>query len=69
MKDDNSNSLIFMKSDILNIHLTNSFHRINASITHQSITADKFRMLSKFGPDRVVGIMGGCLGFSSRPDD
>ena len=40
-----------MKSDILNIHLTNTIHRINDSIKKQSHTADKFRMLSKFGPD------------------
>ena len=39
-----------MKSDILNIHLTNAIHRINDSIKNQSYTADKFSMLSKFGP-------------------
>ena len=38
-----------MKSDILNIHLTNAIHRINDSIKNQSSTADKFRLLSKFG--------------------
>ena len=43
--------IIFMKSDILNIHLTNSIHRINDSIKNQYITADKFRMLSKFCPE------------------
>ena len=51
MKNNNSNSLFFMKSDILNIHLTNTIHRINDSIKNQSYTADKFRMLSKFGPE------------------
>ena len=40
-----------MKSDILNIHLTNTVHRINDSIKNQYYTADKFRMLSKFGPE------------------
>ena len=40
-----------MKSDILNIHLTNTIHRINDSIKNKSYTADKFRMLSKFGPE------------------
>ena len=40
-----------MNSDILNIHLTNLFHRINDSTKNQSYTADKFRMLSKFGPE------------------
>ena len=40
-----------MKSDILNIHLTNTIHRINDSIKNQSYTADKFRMLSKLGPE------------------
>ena len=40
-----------MKSDILNIHLTNTIHKINDSIKNQSYTADKFRMLSKFGPE------------------
>ena len=39
-----------MKSDILNIHLTNTIHRITDSIKNKSYTADKFRMLSKFGP-------------------
>ena len=51
MKNNNSNSLLFMKSDILNIHITNTIHRINDSIKNQSYTADKFRMLSKFGPE------------------
>ena len=32
MKNNNSNSLFFMKSDILNIHLTNLIHRIDDSI-------------------------------------
>ena len=36
--------------DFLHIHLTNTIHRINDSIKNQSYTADKFRMLSKFGP-------------------
>ena len=36
-----------MKSDILNIHLSNTIHRINDSIKNQSYTADKFRILSK----------------------
>ena len=40
-----------MKFDILNIHLTNTIHRINDSIKNQSYTADKFRALSKFGPE------------------
>ena len=39
MKNNNSNSLIFMKSDILNIHLTNTIHRTNDSIKIQSYTA------------------------------
>ena len=39
-----------MKSNILNIHLTNTIYRIYDSIKNQSYTADKFRMLSKFGP-------------------
>ena len=51
MKNNYSNSLFFMKSDILNIHLTNTIHRINDSIKNQSYTADKFCMLSKFGPE------------------
>ena len=40
-----------MKSDILNIHLTNIIHRNNDSIKNQSYTADEFRMLMKFGPE------------------
>ena len=44
MKNYNSKFIIFIKSDILNIHLTNSVHRINDSIKNQS-------MLSKFGPE------------------
>ena len=40
-----------MKSDILSFHLTNTIHRINDSIKNESYTADKFRMLSKFGPE------------------
>ena len=40
-----------MKSDILNIHLTNTIHRISDSIKNQSYTADKFRMLSKTSPE------------------
>ena len=51
MKNYNSNSLFFMKSDILSIHLTNTIHRINDSIKNQSYTADKFLMLSKFDPE------------------
>ena len=51
MKNNNSSALFFMKSDILNIHLTNTIHRINESIKNQSYTANKFRMLSKFGPE------------------
>ena len=31
--------------------LANSIYRINDSIKNQSYTADKFRMLSKFGPE------------------
>ena len=38
-----------MKSVILNIHLTNTIHRINDSIKNQCYTADKFRMLSSRG--------------------
>ena len=41
----------FMKSDTLNIHLINTIHRINDSIKNQSYTDDKFRMLSKVGPE------------------
>ena len=51
MKNNNSNSLFFMKSDILNFHLANTIHKINASIKSQSYIADKFHMLSKFGPE------------------
>ena len=40
-----------MKSDILNIHLTKTIHNINGSIKNQSYTADRFRLLSKFGPE------------------
>ena len=40
-----------MKSDILNFYLTNTIHRINDSIKNQCYTADKLRMLSKFGPE------------------
>ena len=40
-----------MKSDILNTHLTNTIHRIKDNIKNQSYTADKIRMLSKFGPE------------------
>ena len=38
-----------MNSDILNINLTDAIHRINDNIKNQYYTADKFRMLSKFG--------------------
>ena len=48
----NTNSLFFFyEIDILNIHLTDTIHRINDSIKNQSYTADKFRMLSQFGPE------------------
>ena len=40
-----------MKSDILNIRPTNTIYRINDRFKNQSYTADKFRMLSKFGPE------------------
>ena len=46
MKNNNSNSLFFMNCDIININLTHTIHRINDSTS----TADKFHMLSKFGP-------------------
>ena len=49
--DSKTNSLFFMKSDILNIHVTNTILIINDSIKNQSYTADKFRMLSNFGPE------------------
>ena len=66
MKNNNSNSLLFMKSDVLNIHLTNTIHRINDSIKNQSYTADKFSFALDFW-SRVVGIMGGCLAFLHTP--
>ena len=51
MKNNNTNSLFFYETDTLNIHLTNTIGRINDSIKNQSYTADKFRMISKFGPE------------------
>ena len=42
MNNNNSNSLFFMKSDILNIHLINTIHKINDSIKNQSYTATNF---------------------------
>ena len=61
MNNNNSNSSFLMKSNILNIHLTNTIDILNDSIKNQSYTADKNRMLSKFGPE------GGCLGFLHTP--
>ena len=52
-----------MKSDILNIHLTNSIQRINDSVNRGYNTA-ALEIWSW-----VVGIMGVCLGFSSHPDN
>ena len=62
MKNNNTNSLFFYEIDILNIHLTNTIHRINDSIKNQSYTVDKFRNALVIW-SRVVGIMGGCLGY------
>ena len=53
--------MIFMKSDILNIHLTNTIHRINDNIKNQSYTY-ALEIWSW-----VVGIMSGCLGFLHTP--
>ena len=52
----------FYEIDILNIHLTNTIHRINDSIKNQSYTVDKFRNALVIW-SRIVGIMGGCLGY------
>ena len=52
----------FYEIDTLNIHLTNTIHRINDSIKNQSYTVDKFRNALVIWA-RVVGIMGGCLGY------
>ena len=72
MKNNNSNSLFIIKSDVLNTHLTNTIHRMNDSIKNQSYTADKFCMLSTFGSlsinsttDMVIGeSLGESLGDS-----
>ena len=42
---------IFYETDIHNIHLANTIHRLNDSIKNQSYIADKFCMLSTFGPE------------------
>ena len=49
MKNNNSDSVFIIKSDVLNTHLTSTIHRMNDSIKNQSYTADKFLMLSIFG--------------------
>ena len=50
-----------MKSDIPNIHLTNTIHRSHDSINNQSYSADKSYALEI--RSIVVGIMCVCLGF------
>ena len=51
MKNNNSNSLFSMKSDILTIQQIQFTELMIALIKNKSYTTYKFRMFSKFGPE------------------